>query len=223
MHQQCPECAGAVQRGGRPPVAAPGRYNVPDGRSSITTCFRMPGGRSSPSACCWPSTMATAQWSCPGVATLCGARSLSIFTRDVEGHITTRVFRPEVPNSVQGAVFASVHGISYPGIRATKCLILSRFVWKRAASDITAWSHVCLPWERGKITKHMHVKPLHIPVPGHRFSHMHVDLVGPLPASEGCTYLFTIIDCTTPWAEAVSLATTSAADCACALFRGCIA
>ena len=56
----------------------------------------------------------------------------------------------------------------------------------------------------------MHMKPLYIPVPGCRFSHMHVDLVGLLPASEGCMYLFTIIDCTTRWAEAVLLATTSA-------------
>ena len=43
------------------------------------------------------------------------------------------------------------------------------------------------------------------------------------PASEGCTYHFTIIDRTTQWAEAVPLATTSPADCARALFRGWIA
>ena len=60
-----------------------------------------------------------------------------------------------------------------------------------------------------KITKHVHLKPLHIPVPGRRFSHIHVDLVGPLPSSGGCTYLFTIIDSTTWWAEAVPLAATS--------------
>ena len=50
-----------------------------------------------------------------------------------------------------------------------------------------------------------------------------MDLVGPLPSCGGCTYLFTIIDCTTRWADAVLLATTVAADCARALFRGWIA
>ena len=50
-----------------------------------------------------------------------------------------------------------------------------------------------------------------------------MDLVGPLPSWGGCTYLFTIIDCTTLWADAVLLATTVAADCARALFRGWIA
>ena len=84
-------------------------------------------------------------------------------------------------------------------------------------------SCACLPCQWGKITKHVHIKPLHIPVPSRHFSHVYVDLVGPLPVSQGCTHLFTIIDCTTQWAEAVPLASTSAADCACALFRGWIA
>ena len=37
-----------------------------------------------------------------------------------------------------------------------------------------------------------------IPIPGNRFSHVHVDLVGPLPVSaEGYRYLLTIVDRTT--------------------------
>ena len=116
------------------------------------------------------AAMATAQRSCPGVATLGAARSLSIVTRDVEGHlleedITTRVFRPVVPNSFQSTVFNAIHDISHQGIRATKRLILSRFGWKHAVADITLWSRACLSCQRGKITKHMHAKPLNIPMP----------------------------------------------------------
>ena len=45
-----------------------------------------------------------------------------------------------------------------------------------------------------------------IPVPARRFSHVHVDLVGPLAASsQGHTYLLTILDRTTRWPEAVPL------------------
>ena len=51
----------------------------------------------------------------------------------------------------------------------------------------------------------------------------HMDLVGPMPASEGFTHLFTVIDITNRWAEAVTLQSTSAAVCSWALFREWIA
>ncbi len=57
-------------------------------------------------------------------------------------------------------------------------------------------------------------------MPSRRFSHIHVDLVGPLPASKGFTYLFTIIDRTSHWPEAIPLNATTTVDCANALFQG---
>ena len=65
--------------------------------------------------------------------------------------------------------------------------------------------------------------PEHIPVPSRSFGHVYVDLVGLLPASDGFTYLFTVIDRTTRWAEAIPLQSTSAAVCVHALFCGWIA
>ena len=39
-----------------------------------------------------------------------------------------------------------------------------------------------------------------IPVPKHKFSHVHMDLVGPWPrTAEGHTHLLTIVDRTTRW------------------------
>jgi len=53
-----------------------------------------------------------------------------------------------------------------------------------------------------------------IPVPARKFSHVHVDLVGPLPASsEGHVYLLTIIDRSTKWFEAVPLKNMEASTC----------
>ena len=50
-----------------------------------------------------------------------------------------------------------------------------------------------------------------IPVPLHKFSHVHMDLVGPLPrTAEGHTHLLTIVDRTTRWAEAIPLQSTTA-------------
>ncbi len=42
----------------------------------------------------------------------------------------------------------------------------------------------------------------------------------PLPASKGFTYLFTIIDWTSRWPEAIPIAATTTVDCANALFQG---
>ena len=48
-------------------------------------------------------------------------------------------------------------------------------------------------------------------IPMARFSHVHVDIVGPLPPSrEGYTHLLTMIDRSTRWPEAVLLRETTA-------------
>ena len=54
-------------------------------------------------------------------------------------------------------------------------------------------------------------------VPSRHFDHINIDLVGPLPPSQGYTYLFTIIDRFTRWPEAIPLSDTSASTCAQAL------
>jgi IS30 family transposase len=66
------------------------------------------------------------------------------------------------------------------------------------------------------------VQPIAVPLT--RFSHLHIDLVGPLPTSrEGFSYILTIIDRSTRWCEAVPLAATAAEDCAAALISGWVA
>ena len=115
-------------------------------------------------------------------------------------------------------IFGSYHNIAYPGVRATRRLISSRFVWRGLSNDIRAWTRSCLACQKGKISRHTKTHVLPIPVPARRFSQIHVDLVGPLPCSSGFTHLFTIIDRTTRWPEAVPLSTTSSSDYAQALF-----
>ena len=53
-----------------------------------------------------------------------------------------------------------------------------------------------------------------IPVPTPRFSHVHMDIMGPLPSSQGFNYLLTMIDRTTRWREVALLSSISAESCA---------
>jgi hypothetical protein len=63
---------------------------------------------------------------------------------------------------------------------------------------------------------HTPVPPTH-PHPPRRFSHLHVDLVGPLQYSNNFNYIFTIINRSSKWMEAIPLSETTAAACAKAL------
>ena len=80
--------------------------------------------------------------------------------------------------------------------------------------DVGLWAKSCISCKKSKISTHVHSTVSPIPVPTWRFSQVHVDLVGPLPSSHGFTYLFTMIDRTTRWPEAVPLSSISAESCA---------
>ncbi|GFR69708.1 transposon Ty3-G Gag-Pol polyprotein [Elysia marginata] len=81
----------------------------------------------------------------------------------------------------------------------------------------------CLAGQSSKIKSHVRSPIVKIPVPEKRISHIHIDLVGSLPPSEGFTYLLTIIDRSSRWPEAVPITNTSASKCAKALIRHWIA
>jgi hypothetical protein len=133
------------------------------------------------------------------------------------GDVSTGVFRPIVQQKFRQDIFLNSHNISHPGRLASRCLVSSRFVWRGLSSDITAWTRSCLCCQQGKIHRHVRLQPLPIPIPQHRFSHIHIDLVGPLQSSYNCLHILTVIDHTSKWMEAIPLVETFAAACAKAL------
>jgi hypothetical protein len=122
--------------------------------------------------------------------------------------------RPLVPATWQKHVFLAVHTLAHPGCRATRRLISSRYVWRGCAAMISSWCRECRGCARGKPGCNVPTPVDSIPILEQRFSHVHVDLVGPLPPSaRGHTHLLTIVDRNTMWPEVIPIKDTSAATC----------
>ncbi len=98
-------------------------------------------------------------------------------------------------------------------------LMSSRVVWRCMASDIAGWCCDCQQCNRAKVTSQEATTPIQpMPIPHRRFSHIHVDIVGPLPTSvQGFNCIFTVIDRSSRWVEAVPIKNQEAATCADAL------
>lgn len=137
--------------------------------------------------------------------------------------VSTDDVRPYVPLDLRKKVFDNIHCLSHPSGRATKKLVQQKFVWPRMNKDILQWARTCLACQKCKISRHNINTPYHIPVPDNRFSHVHMDIVGPLPPSRGFRYCLTIIDRFTRWPEAIPMVDTLTETIVDAFFRTWIA
>ena len=120
-------------------------------------------------------------------------------------------------------IFDSLHSLSHPGVKASRHLVCSRYVWPNMKRDIANWTRACHDCQQSKIQRHVKAPLQAFEAPGSRFSSIHIDIVGPLPSSNGYTYLFTCIDRYTRWPEAIPMVDATAESCASALLSGWIA
>ena len=69
------------------------------------------------------------------------------------------------------------------------------------------------PCQQSKFSTYVHSTVPAIPLSTRRFSHIHINIVGPLPSSQGFSYLLTMINRTNHWPEVAPLASISAESC----------
>ena len=106
-----------------------------------------------------------------------------------------------IPPSWRRRIFDQIHGMSHPSGRTTRRLVASSYVWPGMNHDIKKWTRGCHPCQVSKIARHTRSPLSCFPVPRHRFLHIHVDLIGPLPLVDGFRYALTMVDRTTSWSE----------------------
>ena len=78
-------------------------------------------------------------------------------------------------------------------------------------SDIRTFVQTCIKCQQAKVIRHNRA-PLHsFKSPNKRFSHIHVDIVGPLPVCHGYSYLLFLI-CRVEFVPLRDVAATECAD-----------
>ena len=132
-------------------------------------------------------------------------RTLSESNTNIVGDVSTGFFRSIVPESMRKQVFDVFYSLSHCGIKATRSLIKERFVWPRMNSEIKDWVTTCVPCQTAKVQRRNKAPIKTFLAPDDRFSHIHIDLIGPLNESRGYYYALTIVDRFTRWCEAIPL------------------
>ncbi|CAB0004085.1 unnamed protein product [Nesidiocoris tenuis] len=124
--------------------------------------------------------------------------------------VSTNRPRPLVPEACRRAIFESLHNLSHPGVKATVKLVKERYVWPSLSRDVAVWARACIGCQRSKVIRHTATPQGEYMEVDRRFQHIHIDFVGPLPQTQGYSYLLTIVDRYSRWPEAEPVADCSA-------------
>ena len=110
---------------------------------------------------------------------------------------------PILPEQCRYPIFTQFHNLCHSNWKSTSRMILTRVTWPNAQRTIKEWFHNCLTYQQMKITRNIYpTRQLNEAVA--RFTHVHMDIVGPLPAINNSPFrcLVTFIDRSTNWIEA---------------------
>ncbi|XP_064087492.1 uncharacterized protein LOC135202167 [Macrobrachium nipponense] len=93
-------------------------------------------------------------------------------------------------------------------------------MWHSIRRDSWEQARNCITCQSSKTGRHTESRIGSFPQPRRRFGHIHIDVVGPLPPSDGAKYHLTVIDWSTRWPEGTPMSEATADACAEALLMG---
>ena len=117
-------------------------------------------------------------------------------------------------------MFLILHKLAHQGTRRTRALLAERFVWPKMSADVKKWVSECDDCSKAKVQMHVKTPFTKFPVPEKRFTNVHVDVVGPLPESNGHRYLLTVVDRLSRCPQAIPMPDATAITCARAFWHG---
>ena len=120
---------------------------------------------------------------------------------------------PSSPRAFHRQAFDALQALSHPGVRGSRHLLSSRFLLPGRNKDVGAWALCCLDCQRTKVARHGRLPVQRIDVPTQHFSHVHLNLMGPLPSVRGYTHMFTVVDRSTCWPAPYPVQDTSTTAC----------
>ena len=127
--------------------------------------------------------------------------------------------RPLLPKPFRKTILEAYHGIDHAGKAESIRRAASSFFWSDLKKEMNSLVEACHPCKSTKPSKAKEPNLGHFPVPQRRFSHIHVDVCGPLPPSRGHRFLLTVICRSTRFFDAIPMVNASTKDCADALLH----
>ena len=167
------------------------------------------------------ASLAKAQASCPEVAShRIGDHPRGVVVDDVEvaGHsLLCEVSdpqnpRPLVPAGERNIIINLIHHNDHPSIKESVKRISKDYYWPNLRNNVTDFVRSCHPCQVAKQARTVNPGVGLYPVVDKRFSFIHLDVVGPLPESEGFTYLLSVYDRCSRWFDALPLRSATSGD-----------
>ena len=122
--------------------------------------------------------------------------------------------------TLRQVILNNLHSLDHAGQKEILYRASRTYYWPKLSKDVSRFVKTCHPCQTVKPARKIQPKSRIFKVPDTRFSHLHTDVVGPLPASEGMRFILTIMCRKSKWVESIPLPQATSANVCNGFIRG---